>query len=46
MISTMLAVVIYFQPIRHKDGPWVYEARTSVAVWVDTTPRPLIQLRP
>lgn len=46
MTSLVLAVAIYFQPTRHKDGPWVYDARTSIQAGVDTTPRPLLQLRP
>lgn len=46
MISLVLTVAIYFQPIQHPDGPWVYDARTSIRERVDNRPRPLLQLRP
>lgn len=46
MISAVLAVILCFGPVRHPDGPLLYDARTSIRERVDNHPRPLLQLRP
>jgi len=46
MISLALTVAIYFQPVRHPDGAWMYDSRTSIREPLDRTSRPLLQLRP
>lgn len=46
MISAALALILYLGPVRHPDGPLLYDARTSIREPLDRHPRPLLQLRP